>query len=106
MVRCARCHRVLTDPGAIEAGYGAKCYAREFGKKLKSPAKCRPERRRTGTPPKSQAGEQIVGQLSGGNQQKVVIGKWVNTDADIFIFLARNEQEKSTGPDGRCATNG
>lgn len=25
-------------------------------------------------------------QLSGGNQQKVVIGKWVNTDADIFIF--------------------
>jgi ribose transport system ATP-binding protein len=28
----------------------------------------------------------IVGQLSGGNQQKVVIGKWVNTDADIYIF--------------------
>lgn len=28
----------------------------------------------------------IVGQLSGGNQQKVVIGKWVNIDADIFIF--------------------
>ena len=27
-----------------------------------------------------------VGSLSGGNQQKVVIGKWVNTDADIFIF--------------------
>lgn len=27
-----------------------------------------------------------VGQLSGGNQQKVVIGKWVNTDADIYIF--------------------
>lgn len=27
-----------------------------------------------------------VGQLSGGNQQKVVIGKWINTDADIFIF--------------------
>ena len=25
-------------------------------------------------------------QLSGGNQQKVVIGKWLNTDADIFIF--------------------
>ena len=88
MVRCARCHRVLTDPGAIEAGYGAKCYARELGKKLKSPAKCRPERRRTGTPPKSQAGEQIVGQLS------------------VYDILARNEQEKSTGPDGRCATNG
>jgi ribose transport system ATP-binding protein len=28
----------------------------------------------------------IVGQLSGGNQQKVVIGKWINTDADIYIF--------------------
>ncbi|MCI9484548.1 MAG: sugar ABC transporter ATP-binding protein [Clostridiaceae bacterium] len=30
--------------------------------------------------------DEIVGQLSGGNQQKVVIGKWVNTDASIFIF--------------------
>lgn len=30
--------------------------------------------------------DEIVGQLSGGNQQEVVIGKWVNTDADIFIF--------------------
>ena len=29
---------------------------------------------------------EIVGQLSGGNQQKVVIGKWLNTDADIYIF--------------------
>lgn len=28
----------------------------------------------------------IAGQLSGGNQQKVVIGKWTNTDADVFIF--------------------
>lgn len=27
-----------------------------------------------------------VGQLSGGNQQKVVIGKWVNTDCNIYIF--------------------
>jgi ribose transport system ATP-binding protein len=30
--------------------------------------------------------DEIVGQLSGGNQQKVVIGKWVNADAEIFIF--------------------
>lgn len=30
--------------------------------------------------------DEIAGQLSGGNQQKVVIGKWINTDADIFIF--------------------
>ncbi len=27
-----------------------------------------------------------VGQLSGGNQQKVVIGKWLNSDIDIFVF--------------------
>ena len=30
--------------------------------------------------------DEITGQLSGGNQQKVVIGKWVNADADIYIF--------------------
>jgi len=29
---------------------------------------------------------EAASQLSGGNQQKVVIGKWINTDADIFIF--------------------
>ena len=27
-----------------------------------------------------------MGQLSGGNQQKVVIGKWLNSEADIYIF--------------------
>lgn len=27
-----------------------------------------------------------AGTLSGGNQQKVVIAKWVNTDAEIYIF--------------------
>jgi ribose transport system ATP-binding protein len=27
-----------------------------------------------------------VGTLSGGNQQKVVIGKWINTNAEIYIF--------------------
>lgn len=30
--------------------------------------------------------DEVVVQLSGGNQQKVVIGKWINTDADIYIF--------------------
>jgi len=30
--------------------------------------------------------EENVGRLSGGNQQKVVIGKWSNSDADIYIF--------------------
>ena len=29
---------------------------------------------------------QKVGTLSGGNQQKIVVGKWLNTDAEIFIF--------------------
>jgi ribose transport system ATP-binding protein len=35
---------------------------------------------------KTPSAEEITAQLSGGNQQKVVIGKWVNTNADIFIF--------------------
>lgn len=30
--------------------------------------------------------DEVVGQLSGGNQQKVVIGKWINIEADIYIF--------------------
>ncbi|MEA5013223.1 MAG: sugar ABC transporter ATP-binding protein [Candidatus Limiplasma sp.] len=29
---------------------------------------------------------EVVVQLSGGNQQKVVIGKWINCDVDIYIF--------------------
>ncbi len=32
------------------------------------------------------SGEQSVGQLSGGNQQKVVIAKWIYRDCDILIF--------------------
>ncbi|MBA2874265.1 sugar ABC transporter ATP-binding protein [Thermaerobacillus caldiproteolyticus] len=28
----------------------------------------------------------LVKQLSGGNQQKVVIGKWLQTNSDVFIF--------------------
>lgn len=30
--------------------------------------------------------QKSAGQLSGGNQQKVVIGKWMNTECDIYIF--------------------
>lgn len=29
---------------------------------------------------------QLVGFLSGGNQQKVAIGKWLDTDASLFLF--------------------
>ncbi len=30
--------------------------------------------------------DQWVLNLSGGNQQKVVIAKWLNTDAEVFLF--------------------
>ncbi len=30
--------------------------------------------------------KQLVGSLSGGNQQKIVLGKWLLSDIDIFIF--------------------
>lgn len=35
---------------------------------------------------KTPSANEIVGQLSGGNQQKVVIGKWGHSNADIYIF--------------------
>ena len=35
---------------------------------------------------KTPSPETLVGQLSGGNQQKVVVGKWLNSDAEIYIF--------------------
>lgn len=35
---------------------------------------------------KTAGGEQIVGSLSGGNQQKVVIGKWLATEPKILIL--------------------
>ena len=31
-------------------------------------------------------GDQLAGTLSGGNQQKVVLGKWLASDASILIF--------------------
>jgi ribose transport system ATP-binding protein len=30
--------------------------------------------------------QQAVGELSGGNQQKVVIGRWLERDADVLLF--------------------
>ena len=30
--------------------------------------------------------KQTVFNLSGGNMQKIVIGKWLNTEIDVFIF--------------------
>lgn len=35
---------------------------------------------------KTPSNDEVVAQLSGGNQQKVVIGKWLNSDSKIFIF--------------------
>ncbi len=35
---------------------------------------------------KTPSGKQLVKNLSGGNQQKVVIGKWLTKDCDILIF--------------------
>ena len=35
---------------------------------------------------KTPSPDERVGQLSGGNQQKVVLGKWINADCDIYIF--------------------
>ena len=35
---------------------------------------------------KTPTASEVVGQLSGGNQQKVVIGKWINCDTDVYIF--------------------
>ncbi|MGF7050030.1 simple sugar transport system ATP-binding protein [Paenibacillus sp. DS2015] len=35
---------------------------------------------------KVSSGKQMVQYLSGGNQQKVAIGKWLESDADVFIF--------------------
>ncbi|HKS13778.1 MAG TPA: ATP-binding cassette domain-containing protein, partial [Pseudomonas sp.] len=30
--------------------------------------------------------EQVVGELSGGNQQKVVIGRWLERDCQVLLF--------------------
>lgn len=35
---------------------------------------------------KTPSEEQVVALLSGGNQQKVVLGKWLNSESEIYIF--------------------
>lgn len=35
---------------------------------------------------KSESPDDLINSLSGGNQQKVFLGRWLNTDADILIF--------------------
>lgn len=51
-------------------------------KKARSVAKEANEKLKTKTP----SMEQILKNLSGGNQQKVVVARWLIKDADIFIF--------------------
>lgn len=52
------------------------------GKKEKQIAKALIDKLAIKTP----SANQIVFNLSGGNQQKIVVGKWLNTEAKIFIF--------------------
>ena len=35
---------------------------------------------------KTPSENQLVANLSGGNQQKVVVGKWLLSDAEVYIF--------------------
>ena len=35
---------------------------------------------------KTEGSSQIISSLSGGNQQKAMIGRWMMTDADVFLF--------------------
>lgn len=49
---------------------------------IKSKAKQAIEKLRVKTPSE----KQIVANLSGGNQQKVAIGKWIISDAEVYIF--------------------
>ena len=35
---------------------------------------------------KTEGSSQIISSLSGGNQQKAMIGRWMMTDADVFMF--------------------
>ena len=46
--------------------------------------------------------EQETVYLSGGNQQKVVIGKWINCDADIYIFDAGGTLWMFTNDEGQA----
>ena len=70
--------------GGNRSGYGAKCYAKEFGKRLKSPA--RPRKGKAVTQPKTAAERQIIGQLT------------------VYDILAAHE--KSADQNGQRATNG
>lgn len=40
---------------------------------------------------KTPSQDQIIGNLSGGNQQKVIIGRWLATEPDILILMSRPE---------------
>lgn len=73
-MRCARCHRTLTDPESLESGYGRKCYIKVFGKRPKEASRNRPKAVVKSASPED---EQLPGQLS------------------VYDF----EQKESAGPD-------
>ena len=47
--------------------------------------------------------EQNVGNLSGGNQQKVVVAKWLNADADVYIFDEPTPRASTWAPSRRSS---
>jgi len=69
-VSAASLHKISSARGIVTPGAEAKVaeqYRKDF--RIKAPNV-----------------ESVVGQLSGGNQQKVVLSKWVNTDPDVLIL--------------------